>query len=742
MVLGVIAASLMLAGPLSSVQAMAPNVPGADPVRDRAALATVTIDGTRPRQTIEGFGATHPSLVYEGRGDSLSPSLRKQAIEAAYGLVRLTTGNVEGALLESPGGYDARANDDNDPNSINWNGFNPLAAQNAKRYLIDPAVAHGFDNFYLAQKVNVRWASPWLTNLRATDYGRYLDEIAEQIVAGHLYWRDRLGVTPRYAMLFNEPLSGNRELLEGGPNDVKAIVIRVGARLRAQGFAEIKFVLPNEETEEKTLATAEIVLADAEARQYIAAIGYHTYPYGSTYSYIPSILGTSGNGRPDPSRLAIRARLRDLARQHGVAVWMTEVSHGGVDPRSFDSLRGRAIHIHDELTYADAAAYYGMMALWDMTSHQEHFNNRTLFGGDQEGNIVFIENDSATVTIAGIGYAIGHYARWLKRGAVRLETNSGDPLVLISAFRDDGQGRLVAVIVNNAASEQPISAVANGLSLGGSLAGEQSTASAAWQPLPAGGVVTAGGFSLTVPALSVTSLSIPLTGTPPGGPPVPPAPPAPPPPNVQPTDERCFSETNQCITGRFRQYWEQNGGVSVFGYPIGPARQEINRDTGLHHLTQWFERNRLELHPQKQPPYDVQLGRLGDERARAQGIDWTTLPPDSGAQSGCLWFPETRRNVCDQGGQRGFRSYWMTHGLNDPALDQRARAVALFGLPLTEARQETNAAGDTVLTQWFERARFEWHPAKPDEFKVLLGLLGQELATASSASGRQQPLEI
>ena len=33
---------------------------------------------------------------------------------------------------------------------------------------------------------------------------------------------------------------------------------------------------------------------------------------------------------------------------------------------------------------------------------------------------------------------------------------------------------------------------------------------------------------------------------------------------VQPAraaDERCFPETNQCIGGRFRQYWEQNGGL-------------------------------------------------------------------------------------------------------------------------------------------------------------------------------------
>nr|MBA3944124.1 hypothetical protein [Herpetosiphonaceae bacterium] len=45
-----------------------------------------------------------------------------------------------------------------------------------------------------------------------------------------------------------------------------------------------------------------------------------------------------------------------------------------------------------------------------------------------------------------------------------------------------------------------------------------------------------------------------------------------------------------------------------------------------------------------------------------------------------------------------------------------------------------NEAGETVVTQWFERARFEWHPDKPDEFKVLLGLLGTELRHTAAPS--------
>src|SRR4051812_31942896 len=78
----------------------------------------------------------------------------------------------------------------------------------------------------------------------------------------------------------------------------------------------------------------------------------------------------------------------------------------------------------------------------------------------------------------------------------------------------------------------------------------------------------------------------------------------------------CFPETGFCIDGRFRDYWEQNGGLPVFGFPIGPAQTEVNRETGQPYLTQWFERNRFELHLESAAPYDVLLGRLSDDILR------------------------------------------------------------------------------------------------------------------------------
>src|SRR5262245_46208448 len=90
------------------------------------------------------------------------------------------------------------------------------------------------------------------------------------------------------------------------------------------------------------------------------------------------------------------------------------------------------------------------------------------------------------------------------------------------------------------------------------------------------------------------------------------------------TGQRCFPETNQCISGRIREFWEQNGGLPVFGFPITDQHEETVE--GKSYQVQWFERNRLELHPENARPYDVLLGRLGVDRLQQQGRDWFQFP--------------------------------------------------------------------------------------------------------------------
>ena len=194
----------------------------------------------------------------------------------------------------------------------------------------------------------------------------------------------------------------------------------------------------------------------------------------------------------------------------------------------------------------------------------------------------------------------------------------------------------------------------------------------------------------------------------------------------------CFNipAITSCIQGRFREFWEQNGGLPILGYPITAAAEEQTAE-GMF-LTEYFERNRFEFHPEKQAPYDVLLGRLGDVRLKQLGRDWTTFPkvPSNTPH----FFGETGHAIS----HTPFWEYWSTHGLQDPSLDPFGRSLALFGIPLSEPSIETNGNGDTVLTQWFERARFEDHGAKG----VLLGLLGNEVRVGSRVPSNVVPEPI
>ncbi len=79
---------------------------------------------------------------------------------------------------------------------------------------------------------------------------------------------------------------------------------------------------------------------------------------------------------------------------------------------------------------------------------------------------------------------------------------------------------------------------------------------------------------------------------------------------------RNFPETGATVQGRFLEYWQQHGGLSLFGYPLTNQFYDVpesaRQNEGM--LVQYFERARFELHPENQPPYDVLLTLLGSQR--------------------------------------------------------------------------------------------------------------------------------
>ena len=82
-------------------------------------------------------------------------------------------------------------------------------------------------------------------------------------------------------------------------------------------------------------------------------------------------------------------------------------------------------------------------------------------------------------------------------------------------------------------------------------------------------------------------------------------------PFISTPTNRYFAETGYGVRGQFLQFWEQNGGLKIFGYPISNEIQEM-LDDGRVYRVQYFERARLEEHPDlANTPFATQLGLIG-----------------------------------------------------------------------------------------------------------------------------------
>ena len=173
--------------------------------------------------------------------------------------------------------------------------------------------------------------------------------------------------------------------------------------------------------------------------------------------------------------------------------------------------------------------------------------------------------------------------------------------------------------------------------------------------------------------------------------------------------DRTFTETGFTVPAVFMRYWNANGGLSVFGFPISPARTEKSDIDGKEYTVQYFERNRFEHHPEfAGTNNEVLLGLLGVELT--QGRDFKTVEAFDNSE-GKIYVAETKHSLAEP-----FLSYWKNNG-----------GLAIFGYPISEPFNEKNETdGKTYLVQYFQRNRFEFHPENQQPYDVLLGLLGKD----------------
>ncbi|MDQ3703723.1 MAG: hypothetical protein M3437_00600 [Chloroflexota bacterium] len=103
-----------------------------------------------------------------------------------------------------------------------------------------------------------------------------------------------------------------------------------------------------------------------------------------------------------------------------------------------------------------------------------------------------------------------------------------------------------------------------------------------------------------------------------------------------------FPQTGKHLGGRFREYWQKNGGLAQQGYPISEEFKAISELDGKEYTMQYFERAVFEWHTENNgTPYDVLLSQLGTFRYRAKylaGNEATTpaklnIPPPAPGRS-------------------------------------------------------------------------------------------------------------
>lgn len=186
-----------------------------------------------------------------------------------------------------------------------------------------------------------------------------------------------------------------------------------------------------------------------------------------------------------------------------------------------------------------------------------------------------------------------------------------------------------------------------------------------------------------------------------------------------------FPQTGHHLEGNFLTYWRDNGRGVLLGNPI----TEQLTENGI--TVQYFERARVEYHANLD---QFVLGRIGSEVVGARALDeqrqarmdrlglvpnpdeaytnpfarlpFALFPVDPDDH---LFFPESGHTLA-----YSFKLAWERNG-----------GLARFGYPISEEFSEVSPIdGKMYTTQYFERARFEYHPETSANYSVVLTPIG------------------
>ncbi len=179
-------------------------------------------------------------------------------------------------------------------------------------------------------------------------------------------------------------------------------------------------------------------------------------------------------------------------------------------------------------------------------------------------------------------------------------------------------------------------------------------------------------------------------------------------------DLHYFPQTGYVVGYAFLTFWNANGGATIFGFPL--TNEVVDPASQL--TVQFFERSRFEYHPESAGSSQlVQLTNVGRilTAGRTDPRTDPAFPPQPLVSAGAdrSYYVQTQHAV---GGQ--LKKFFDQNG-----------GTFIFGYPISEETIEPNPTDGVAYTvQWFERARFEFHPEFNDTPNAIeLGQLGRQL---------------
>lgn len=409
----------------------------------------IFVDGANRKQTVDGFGGSLTLVQDDGvyyRHDSTQPrttSATTAQIAGITGLLYSELGITRTRFVQS--GMEPQ-NDNGDPFLLDPSRFNWKLTDAAAPY------------YMLAHTAGLR---TWWTSFETLDAGdawkrlpgspctldpAKLEEHVESVFAV-IQRLHQQGAAPRYTAINNEPdLCGSERKVD--PAGTVLMVRSLGRRLANAGiFTGI--VVSDAWIPERGVEYMRAVLQDAEARQYVAALAYHSYDGMNNVDYLLAANSVSGSGNFEQARYDIH----QLALTYRVPVWMSEVCYCTASGRDeFELILARMAHVDSELNFGVSA--FDAMNLF--------FIQRSGIP-DQLVHIWF--NTDGTLQryeIAPYGRVLSHYSKYVPAGSVRLATGTNTEYLQTTAF-ERPDGGLSVVVINAGVDAVDIQITLSGL---------------------------------------------------------------------------------------------------------------------------------------------------------------------------------------------------------------------------------------------------------------------------------------